>query len=46
MALDSGFAIAISLAGITIITVLVVIVNILTSRSKDGKKNQQSTTVS
>jgi len=42
--LDANFAISISLVGITIITALVVIVNILTSRSKDEKKNQSPMT--
>ena len=36
--MDSEFVISLSLAGITIITALVVMVNILTGRSKDGKK--------
>ena len=36
--MDSEFVISLSLVGITIITGLVVMVNILTGRSKDGNQ--------
>jgi hypothetical protein len=42
MGLDANLAISISLVGITVITALVVIVNILTGRSKEEKNNHQS----
>jgi hypothetical protein len=42
MALDANLVISISLVGVTIIIGLVVIVNILTGRSKVGEKNHKA----
>jgi galactitol-specific phosphotransferase system IIC component len=43
MALDSGFVIAISLVGISIIVALMIIVNKLVGKAKDREKNHQNT---